>query len=742
MLKVPRSFDDAAECVEATLARVGPRIVMAMPLGVGKPNPLANEFYRRARRDPAIKLKICTALSLRTPQWRGELERRYWQPLVERLFGDTVPLDYLRDIHAGEVPENIEISEFFLPSGALLNAAHAQRHYTSTNYTHVARDYAAQGVNVIAQVVAKRGSGAGSEYSMGSNPDIAVDLLERLAPLRARGRDVVVIGEVNRQMPFMLGPAAVGADTFDFLLEHPRYEYDLFAPPNPLVATVDYAIGLYAASLVRDGGTLQVGIGELADAIVYGLLLRHRQNDEFREILRVLQVPQCFASLAAEIGGDAPFELGLYACTEMFASGFLELYRSGVLRRRVYADARIQSLLNEGRIGETVDDRLLAALPGSGFETPITRADFAALRRLGVFREECRYSDGRIELGDGGAASGNGGAGSGGDDGCGGRLDARLDDPQVRRALLASYTGRRLEGGVLLHGAFFLGPRGFYAALRDLPESERRQFSMGGVSFTNELHGHDPALKIAQRQHGRFFNTTMMVTLLGAAVSDGLADGRVVSGVGGQYNFVAMAHALPGARSILAARSTRDHGGIVGSNIRFSYPHATIPRHLRDIVITEYGIADLRGRSDQDVVAALLNVADSRFQDSLLREAQAAGKLAADYRIPDQHRNNTPQALEQRFALSRARGLFSEFPFGTDLTREEIALAKALVQIQRKSAGAFPKLRDLVGAALDSSVPPQLAPYLERMQLGAPATPEERRWRRRLARELKAQLRT
>jgi len=417
----------------------------------------------------------------------------------------------------------------------------------------------------------------------------------------------------------------------------------------------------------------------------------------------------------------------------MFASGFLELYRSGVLRRRVFDDARIQTLLNEERIGEAVDDRLLAALPGAGFESPLTRADFELLRKLGVFRRECRYVDGEIEIGESGASGGAAARG---------RIELRLEDPHVRRRLLASHTGRRLEGGMLLHGAFFLGPRGFYAALRDLPESERRQFSMGGVSFTNQVYGHDPALKVAQRRHGRFFNTTMMVTLLGAAVSDGLADGRVVSGVGGQYNFVAMAHALPGARSILAVRSTRNHNGVVGSNIRFSYPHATIPRHLRDLVITEYGIADLRGRSDQDVVAALLNIADSRFQDSLMREAQAAGKLAAEYRIPDSHRNNTPRALEQRFALSRARGLFSEYPFGTDLTREEIVLAKAMARLKRNTGQPFAKLRALVGAAFDPGIPATLMPHLERMQLAAPATPEERRWRRQLLRELKAVTRT
>ena len=84
---MPRIFDDVAECVESTISRVGPDIVLALPLGIGKPNPLANEFYRRARRDPKLTLKIFTALSLRAPQWHGELERRFLEPLVQRLFG-------------------------------------------------------------------------------------------------------------------------------------------------------------------------------------------------------------------------------------------------------------------------------------------------------------------------------------------------------------------------------------------------------------------------------------------------------------------------------------------------------------------------------------------------------------------------------------------------------------------------------------------------------------------------------
>jgi acyl-CoA hydrolase len=716
---MPRVFDDVAECVESTLGRVGPHIVLALPLGIGKPNPLVNEFYRRARRDPSISLELFTALSLSEPRWHDELERRFLEPLVERLFGGTIPLDYVRDLHGGNVPDNVQIVEFFLDPGALLNVAHSQRHYVSSNYTHVARDVAARGVNVIGQLVAKRSVDGHAEYSLGSNPDVTVDLLRLLAPERRRGREVVVIGEVNRQMPFMLGPAAVSADAFDFLIEHPRYDYELFSPPNRPLSTVDHAIGLYGARLVRDGGTLQLGIGELGDAVVYGLQLRHQQNKEFREILHGLNAVERFGATLNSVGGEAPFEAGLYGCTEMLVDGFLELYRSGVLRRRVYDDVRIQRLLNLGKLTERIDEEFLAALAEEDFANPLTADEFALLRDIGVFRSDCSYANGRIENAEGESAA------------------ALLDTPAARAKLLALCTGRRLTGGILLHGGFFLGPRGFYAALRDLPETDRRQFSMCGVSFVNQLEGSDQELKIAQRRHGRFINSSMMMTLLGAAVSDGLADGRVVSGVGGQYNFVAMAHSLPEARSILALRSTREAQSALTSNIIWNYGNTTIPRHLRDIVVTEYGVADLRGLSDQDVIAALLNVADSRFQESLMRQAQAAGKLKADYRIPDIHRNNTPRALEERFMLARARGLFSEFPFGTDFTREEIVLLKAMASLKKRTGGRWLRLKTLAGAVAPGAIPAAVRPYLKRMSLDAPRTRQEWLWQRLLAQELR-----
>jgi len=92
----PVRFTDLDECVEATLKRVGNRIVLGLPVAIGKPNELVNVFVRRALADPRIQLTIVTALSLRAPRWRSDLERRFVEPLAHRIFGDYTELEYVR----------------------------------------------------------------------------------------------------------------------------------------------------------------------------------------------------------------------------------------------------------------------------------------------------------------------------------------------------------------------------------------------------------------------------------------------------------------------------------------------------------------------------------------------------------------------------------------------------------------------------------------------------------------------
>jgi hypothetical protein len=217
----------------------------------------------------------------------------------------------------------------------------------------------------------------------------------------------------------------------------------------------------------------------------------------------------------------------------------------------------------------------------------------------------------------------------------------------------------------------------------------------------------------------------MMVTATGAAVSDGLKDHQVVSGVGGQYNFVAMAHAMDDGRSILMLRSTRGEGEDTTSNIVWEYPYVTIPRHLRDIVVTEYGVADLRGRTDEECIKALVGITDARFQDGLVTTAQRAGKLDSGWRVPDSARRNRPEFVETHFAESAG---FPSYPFGSDFSEVEQALIRAL-QSLKTLARSKPGLL----AAAWRGAPDSFREELERIGLDRPSGLKERFYARLIA---------
>jgi acyl-CoA hydrolase len=702
---------DVEAAVDEILRRVGRQVIAGLPLGLGKPVPLVNALYRRAVADPALKLRILTALSLEKPRGASPIERAFLEPFVERVYGDCPDLDYSAPLTANRLPPNVEVSEFFFRPGSMLGSAHAQQHYVSSNYTHAARDAFAQGCNVVAQMVARRVVDGAARYSLSCNPDTGPELVERL---RAAGRPHVTVALVNPNLPWLGGDAEVGEDFFDVVVDAPQYAQRLFSTPKQPVATADFAVGLHASSLIRDGGTLQVGIGSLGDAVVHATLLRHQRNAAYRQLLRESGTLPRHGALVQGTGGTAPFERGLYGASEMLVDGFMDLHRAGILKRRVYGFWALQRLVNEGRCDpDALTPALLADFESLGVRTQRTR-DFDVLQHHGVFTDAVRYDRGFIVAPDGE------------------RVIANVADPQARRVLGERCLGRALRRGTLLNAAFFLGSNAFYQWLRDLPDDTRAAIGMTTVSKINQLD-HNPRLYQEQRLHARFMNSGLMATLSGAIVSDGLEDGRVVSGVGGQYNFIAMAHQLATGRAILMLRAVRDAGGKASSNIVHHYGHTTIPRHLRDIVITEYGIADLRGRSDRDVVAALLDIADARFQDELLASAQRAGKIERGYRIPDERRANTPEHLERIFAPHRA--LFPPFPLGSDFTPEEQALVPALQGLKARAARG--KLRALWDALGVREIPAAARPYLARLKLDAPANLQAKVAQRLLVLELK-----
>lgn len=692
--------------VDRVLDRIGYDINIGTPLGLGKPVQLLNSFYRRAESNPEIDLTIVTALSLKVPEPKNDLERRLTEPLYERIFGDYPKLEYAYDLENDELPPNVDVKEFYVQPGTRLHNEHSQQNYINTNYTYAIRDIIEQDVNVLAQLVTPARSVEGQEntvHSLSCNPDLTLDVIDRLDNSYP-DRDYVLLGQVNENLPFMYGDCFVPENRFDVLLKEDELNHKLFGPPSEPLDATDYAIGLHVSRLVPDGGTLQIGIGSLGDAISKTLVLRHRSNEAYRRTIDSFPYARSSEPLVEELGGEGTFDRGLYASTEMFVRGFEELMRAGVLSREVFEEVEVQRFVNDQKGDLTVKPELIERLVDAGvIEPELTESDLDLLKHFGIVEPEVSLDERNIVLPDGT------------------RVRNDLNAAGTLRALETEGLGTELKHGLIAHAGFFLGPPSMYDFLRELSESERKKIRMDRISFVNDLFGRQE-LKEAQRKNARFVNSGMKVTLTGAVVSDALENMRTVSGVGGQYNFVSMAQNLPGARSIIMIRSTRESDGELESNVVWNYGHNTIPRHLRDIVVTEYGIADLRGLTDQGVVEEMLSVTDARFQDDLVESAKESDKLPEDWTLPDSYRENTPETVNDWFDTARTFVDLPDFPFGSELTQVEIDLARGLKKLREKWDSGSYGADDLKSLPTVFSVPVAAKPHLERMNLLDPET--------------------
>ncbi len=127
---------------------------------------------------------------------------------------------------------------------------------------------------------------------------------------------------------------------------------------------------------------------------------------------------------------------------------------------------------------------------------------------------------------------------------------------------------------------------------------------------------------IARNRDMISINAVIQVDLLGQANAEFLS-GHQYSGTGGQLDFVRGAYDAPGGKSILAFHSTAKDGAV--SRIVPRLPEGvmvTTPRMDTHWLVTEYGTADLKGRSTRDRALAIISLAHPDFREELLRQAE------------------------------------------------------------------------------------------------------------------------
>ena len=87
MAEAAPTIAPAEEIAEALIARCGPEIRLALPLGLGKPVTLLDALTRAVARRPEVRLSILTALTLEPPEADSGMAKRFLGPARERLFG-------------------------------------------------------------------------------------------------------------------------------------------------------------------------------------------------------------------------------------------------------------------------------------------------------------------------------------------------------------------------------------------------------------------------------------------------------------------------------------------------------------------------------------------------------------------------------------------------------------------------------------------------------------------------------
>lgn len=147
------------------------------------------------------------------------------------------------------------------------------------------------------------------------------------------------------------------------------------------------------------------------------------------------------------------------------------------------------------------------------------------------------------------------------------------------------------------------------------------------VVFKDTLTVNDPGT-VAAIPKFVAVNTALQVDLFGQSNATIGPDGRRMSSPGGQVEFMSGASRSIGGRGIIAIRSTAKNDTISSITLKLYDGPITTPHENVTEVVTEYGVASLRGKSEKDRAIALMNVAHPKFRTSLFAEAVQKGLVS------------------------------------------------------------------------------------------------------------------
>ena len=183
--------------------------------------------------------------------------------------------------------------------------------------------------------------------------------------------------------------------------------------------------------------------------------------------------------------------------------------------------------------------------------------------------------------------------------------------------------------------SFCMGKRETYEYIHDNPAIEFRT-----IDYTNN------PLIIAQHENMTAINSALEIDLTGQATAESI--GKIFySGIGGQADFMRGAVLARNGKTILAMPSTAE-GGRVSRIVPFLKEGAGVTLHRGDVhyVVTEYGIAYLKGKNIRERAMELIAIAHPEFRSELIEEAKKLNLIYRDQAFVPGKRGEYPEHLE------------------------------------------------------------------------------------------------
>lgn len=189
-------------------------------------------------------------------------------------------------------------------------------------------------------------------------------------------------------------------------------------------------------------------------------------------------------------------------------------------------------------------------------------------------------------------------------------------DVKIHTEMFGDVMKDMIDQGIATHAVtgFAYGSEGLY---KWLDKNQR-------VEFRETIEVNDPA-RIQEIPAFHAVNTALQVDLYGQSNATIGPDGRRMSSPGGQVEFMTGASRSAGGKAIIAIRSTAKAGALSAIVLNLYEGPITTPAESVSHVVTEYGVALMKGQSERQRAINLINIAHPKFRQELFDTAVRKG---------------------------------------------------------------------------------------------------------------------